>query len=178
MRGNNGPNDLCGKGTVHPLTDIQSQIEVGRSSCRTLTFLQSRQRLFNWLQITLAPEDIHDISLFRKHMPVRLYAYPCQTPPPLEVGRISFVPVRSFRIFPMALNRRVSIWLLGQKKGCPKVVRTFGESGERRRSFLGNIVHKGDDGARLCEEVSVSRYYDDLEMPWTRNRTFEPIALP
>ena len=53
----------------------------------------------------------------------------------------------------MALNQSVSIWLLGQKNECPKVVRTFGESDERRYSFLGNIVHEGDDSARLCEEA-------------------------
>ena len=29
-----------------------------------------------------------------------------------------------------------------------------------------------------ARKLYISRYYDDLAMPWTRDRTFEPIALP
>lgn len=60
--------------------------------------------MFDRLQLTLAPEDIHKISLFREHMPVRLNANARQTAPPLEIRRVPFIPVCRFRIFPVALQ--------------------------------------------------------------------------
>ena len=57
------------------------------------TFSQSWPRLFDWLQITLAPEDLDDIGLFRKHIPICLDSNLRQTAPPLEICRIPFVAV-------------------------------------------------------------------------------------
>lgn len=81
----------------------------------------------------------------------------------------------------MALNRLFQHPVArSEARVAQTAARTFGESDERRDSSVGDVVDERDDGAGFCGEElpSVATAVRRLAMLRTRNRTFEPIALP
>ena len=161
------------------------------TSYELLTFLQSGPRLLNRLQVPLAPKDIHDISLFSKHMPIRLNTNPRQTAPPLEICRIPFIPMCCIRIFPMAFKiSLVSIYLV-----CLLVL-LKGKKANRQPSYLWRKRALSLFVSWGCRRQAI-RHSPFLRVnapvnQWLRQtggsslrtpaagiiRTFKPIALP